>query len=601
MQAGPSRIPEELIAPALQANKDHQYALKVYTERLEAELEHLDKLLASADVSDNEEEEISIPNCGGSIALPGATRPRGLFPDSMFLEENSPFFEDATRKQRYDDLTVVHPMQRQELDALAEAVRAENYRLYALQAQAQGLSAFLGMAEPPPEFINRNKEGIDWERVAQKVSSVNSTVERTARECEVRWLGELHPDFNDGPWTQPEILKVRQLVGSAREGEVDWVEVAQKLGTGRTPVDCMRHAIARKTHVWTSEADACLMRAVEVYGVDNWALVARTVSEDATPAQCQNRWQRTLDPSLRRGPWTAEEDEQLRRAVAVFGNAWIEVAQFVEGRTNEQCRERYQEYVNPTVAKGKWSAEEDEKLLEVVAREVSRLLDNGRTDNMAQSQPPTCNPHLRLFSRTHPWTRHRPSDLILHPESYTSRSSTSTPAPETAAQKPKPKPRAGNRKRTSTGSYLVYTRDGNVAAPLESGSSQDQSTPTASAEGVGFESSGRPSKRRRIAEGDHDASATQSPSPQPVGSAKATAPDNAEVDDATNATGDTDVTITPVEDEPVTRGRGRGRGRPRGRGRGGGGEGVVHQERLLSQPKTPRTTLRIPQTIHRPR
>ncbi len=31
--------------PAVQANKEHQYALKVYTERLEAELEHLDKLL----------------------------------------------------------------------------------------------------------------------------------------------------------------------------------------------------------------------------------------------------------------------------------------------------------------------------------------------------------------------------------------------------------------------------------------------------------------------------------------------------------------------------------------------------------------------------
>ena len=28
-----------------QANKDHQYALKVYTERLEAELESVEKLL----------------------------------------------------------------------------------------------------------------------------------------------------------------------------------------------------------------------------------------------------------------------------------------------------------------------------------------------------------------------------------------------------------------------------------------------------------------------------------------------------------------------------------------------------------------------------
>lgn len=38
---------KELTQEALQANKDHQYALKVYTERLEAELEAVDKLLVS--------------------------------------------------------------------------------------------------------------------------------------------------------------------------------------------------------------------------------------------------------------------------------------------------------------------------------------------------------------------------------------------------------------------------------------------------------------------------------------------------------------------------------------------------------------------------
>jgi hypothetical protein len=36
---------KEAIQKALQANKDHQYALKVYTERLEAELATVDKLL----------------------------------------------------------------------------------------------------------------------------------------------------------------------------------------------------------------------------------------------------------------------------------------------------------------------------------------------------------------------------------------------------------------------------------------------------------------------------------------------------------------------------------------------------------------------------
>jgi hypothetical protein len=36
---------KDVVQGVIQANKDHQYALKVYTERLEAELATVDKLL----------------------------------------------------------------------------------------------------------------------------------------------------------------------------------------------------------------------------------------------------------------------------------------------------------------------------------------------------------------------------------------------------------------------------------------------------------------------------------------------------------------------------------------------------------------------------
>ncbi len=36
---------KDALRSAVQINKDHQFALKVYTERLEAELEAVDKLL----------------------------------------------------------------------------------------------------------------------------------------------------------------------------------------------------------------------------------------------------------------------------------------------------------------------------------------------------------------------------------------------------------------------------------------------------------------------------------------------------------------------------------------------------------------------------
>lgn len=170
----------------------------------------------------------------------------------------------------------------------------------------------------------------------------------------------------------------------------------------------MRHAITRKQHVWTPESDRRLLEMVKIYGTENWILgiflfcfaeqnliltlvpVARQVSEDATAAQCQNRYQRTLDPSLRRGPWTAEEDEKLKRAVEVFGRSWMDICMFVSTRSNEQCRDRWQEHLNPNASRGRWTEDEDQALLAAYEqhgekwKEVSLRVGSGRTDNMVR-------------------------------------------------------------------------------------------------------------------------------------------------------------------------------------------------------------------------
>ncbi|KAI0663109.1 hypothetical protein C8Q70DRAFT_493312 [Cubamyces menziesii] len=616
MQPGPSRSAKELVQPAVQANKEHQYALKVYTERLEAELEHLDKLLTLAEASEDEDDELT--SGGGNVIIPGAKKPRGLIPQNYLVEESSPFYHDALRKQRYEEFTTVHPMKAQELEALADAVRSENYRLYALQAQAQGLPTFTGLVDPPPGFINNNKHGIDWERVAQKVTSASTTVHRTAKECEIRWLGERHPEFNDAQWTPSEIAKVRELVDGAREGEVDWVDVAQKLGTGRTPVDCMRHAVVRKAHSWTPEADRRLLEAVGIYGTDNWSLAARWVSEDATTAQCQNRYTRTLDPTLKRGPWTPDEDERLKEAVSVIGHSWIDVAAYVEGRNNEQCRDRYQEYLNPSVSKGKWTEEQDAALLKAVEqvglgkwKEVSQLANVGRTDNMCRvrytaltrsarsrktaspapggSQTPSEQPSQgtsqgpsgagtnQPTGQSTPTGKAPPPILILHPESYVPGTSGSAP---TQQPKPKPKPRPRKKKATTADDEPApspvreypseavqegiaqdtpLSNDTAIAPPL---ATEEHPAQVGSKRSIPDDGSGsQPSKKRRT-----EGSVADNPPPPPSDTSSST------VDASTAGV----VEEAPQDDISASaggrgmRGRGRGRGGTRARGRGRG-------------------------------
>lgn len=146
----------------------------------------------------------------------------------------------------------------------------------------------------------------------------------------------------------------------------------------------MKQAITRPRHQWDTNADQKLLEAVEIFGTNNWNLgiflhilylqvshhkstVARHVSPYATTSQCQTRYVRSLNPSIKHEPWTPEEDTRLQKAVDVFSNSWIDVAGVLPGRTNEQCRERWAEIGAATEGeKGFWSEVEDQQLLEAV-------------------------------------------------------------------------------------------------------------------------------------------------------------------------------------------------------------------------------------------
>lgn len=119
---------------------------------------------------------------------------------------------------------------------------------------------------------------------------------------------------------------------------------------------------------WTEEEDELLRQTVERYGVKNWQQVANCI-EGRTGQQCLHRWQKTLDPNIRRGRWTAEEDKMLTFAVGAYGvGNWVKIQQHVPGRTDVQCRERWVNILSPNVKSGPWTAEEDRKLREATER-----------------------------------------------------------------------------------------------------------------------------------------------------------------------------------------------------------------------------------------
>jgi hypothetical protein len=118
------------------------------------------------------------------------------------------------------------------------------------------------------------------------------------------------------------------------------------------------------------------------------AAVAELVPDQAD-AQCPQIVANSLipsgDPTItdnKLGRWTGEEDTKLIAAVAALEKLgkkeWTEVAKWVPGRTNNQCRIRWIMQLDPsggpTVNMGSWSEEEYVELVGAVKRNGSKLV-----------------------------------------------------------------------------------------------------------------------------------------------------------------------------------------------------------------------------------
>ncbi|XP_031265746.1 myb-like protein L [Pistacia vera] len=163
------------------------------------------------------------------------------------------------------------------------------------------------------------------------------------------------------------------------KGISNWFDISVSLGTNRTPFQCLaRYQRSLNASIlkgeWTEDEDEQLCLAVEVFG--------------ETMRVTGNVWKKTLHPTRQRiGRWTPDEDKRLTVATILFGpKNWKKIAQFVPGRTQVQCRERWVNSLDPSVNRGEWT-EEDDLMLEAALEEhgyswskVAAALP-GRTDN----------------------------------------------------------------------------------------------------------------------------------------------------------------------------------------------------------------------------
>ncbi|NXA73248.1 SNPC4 protein, partial [Thryothorus ludovicianus] len=222
---------------------------------------------------------------------------------------------------------------------------------------------------PESDLIGNRFDEHDWD----KISNTYFDGQRSSEELRRFWQNWEHPSINKEEWTEEEIERLQKI--AAANTFQDWQTIAQELGTNRTPFQCLqKYQIYNKDlkrKEWTKDEDQMLLELVQEMRLGNHIPYKKIAyyMEGRDSAQLIYRWTKSVDPSLKKGPWTPEEDAMLMAAVKKYGGKdWYKIRTEVPGRSDSQCRERYLKALHWDVRKGKWGWEEEEKLIELVQK-----------------------------------------------------------------------------------------------------------------------------------------------------------------------------------------------------------------------------------------
>lgn len=92
--------------------------------------------------------------------------------------------------------------------------------------------------------------------------------------------------------------------------------------------------------MFTMDEDDRLCALVKEYGEKNWRTISKHMP-NRTTRQCRERYRNYLSPTVKNGPWTPEEDLLLEQKYLEYGPKWATIAQFFRSRSDVNIKNRW--------------------------------------------------------------------------------------------------------------------------------------------------------------------------------------------------------------------------------------------------------------------
>ncbi|XP_034710215.1 transcription factor TT2-like [Vitis riparia] len=96
---------------------------------------------------------------------------------------------------------------------------------------------------------------------------------------------------------------------------------------------------------WTEEEDRVLFECKSRNKNQPWPDIAKLAGLSRSGKSCRERWKNHLEPKVKRGNFSQEEDETIIRLHSSHGNSWAFIAKHLSGRTDNAVKNHYNHHL----------------------------------------------------------------------------------------------------------------------------------------------------------------------------------------------------------------------------------------------------------------